>query len=439
MTEIIALLICLEPHLSSTLGRQLRHLVLAMLCIPNRATMLGLSRWTEKGGSYRSLNRFYQAPIDWLNLQWCLLQTHVLRPTGEYSLAGDEVVIRKTGKQTHGVGRFFSGLAQKVIPSLSFMAISIIDVETERSHPLYVQQIMPAPKNKAEVTEQPKRPRGRPKGSQNHAKPPPTLSPLLTRLQGMLTKISLQIELLKIKHIVLDGKFGNYPTTWMIRHQNLHLVSKLRQDAALYLPYEGQASSRGPKRRYGEKLNYQNLPADTLVSSDVEGDYRTEMYQIEGYHHDYPDALNVVVIVKTHLTRHQRGHVVLFSTDSDLSAEKIVRYYRLRFQIEFNFRDAKQYWGLEDFMNVTEQGVTNAANLAFLMVNLAHILLQPYRNPQPDFSVLDLKAHYRAQRYLTETIIMLPEMPEPDLIARIWRRLARFGGIRTRHADAFAA
>ena len=249
MTEIIALLICLEPQLSSTLGRQLRHLVLAMLCIANRATLLGLSRWTEKGGSYRSLNRFYQAPIDWLNLQWCGLQTPVLRPAGEYILAGDEVVIRKAGQQTHAVGRFFSGLAQKVIPSLSFMAIAMIDVDTQRSHPLDIQPMLPTQKNQAVVPQQPKRPCGRPKGSQNHAKPHPTLSPLVTRLQGMLTTMALQIELLKIKPIVLDGKFGNSPTPWMIRHQNLHLVSKLRQDAALYLPYKGQAPSRGPKRR----------------------------------------------------------------------------------------------------------------------------------------------------------------------------------------------
>lgn len=439
MTEIIPLLICLEPYLSSTLRHQLHQIIVAMLCIPHRATMLGLSRWTERGGSYRTLNRFYQAPIDWLNVQWGLFQRHLLRPSGEYILAGDEVVIRKAGQQTYGVGRFFSGLAQKVIPSLSFMVISIVDVETERSHPLYVQQLMPLQKPEAAVAEKPKRPRGRPQGSQNHAKPEPTLSPLLVLLQGMLTRIKLQIAALKVKHLVLDGKFGNYPTVWMIGHQNLHLVSKLRQDAALYLPYAGEPPSRGSKKRYGEKLHYQHLPADTLVASDVVGDYRTEMYQIKAYHHDYPDALIVVVIVKTHLTRNQRGHVVLFSTDSDLCAEKIVRYYHLRFQIEFNFRDAKQHWGLEDFMNVTEQGVTNAVNLAFLMVNLTHLLLQPYRDHLPDFSVLDLKAHYRARRYLAETIKMLPEMPASDLISRIWRRLARFGGIRSPHNDAFAA
>ena len=110
-------------------------------------------------------------------------------------------------------------------------------------------------------------------------------------------------------------------------------------------------------------------------------------------------------------------------------------YYRLRFQIEFNFRDAKQHC----FMNTTEQGVTNAANLAFLMVNLSHILLKPYQNHQPDFSVIDLKARYRAQRYLSEIIKMLPETPAPDLISRIWRRLARFGGIRSPQHDTFAA
>jgi hypothetical protein len=49
-----------------------------LVCIPNRATMLvGLARWGEKGGSYRTAR--------------------------------------------HGVRRFFLGLAQKVIPSLFFM------------------------------------------------------------------------------------------------------------------------------------------------------------------------------------------------------------------------------------------------------------------------------------------------------------------------------
>jgi hypothetical protein len=50
----------------------------------------------------------------------------------------------------------------------------------------------------------------------------------------------------------------------------------------------------------------------------------------------------------------------------DLAFDKLIDYYCLRFQIEFNFRDAKQFWGLEDFMNVNQLPVYNAANLAIV-------------------------------------------------------------------------
>ena len=35
--------------------------------------------------------------------------------------------------------------------------------------------------------------------------------------------------------------------------------------------------------------------------------------------------------------------VLLFSDDLALAGETLIHYYSLRFQIEFNFRDAKQY------------------------------------------------------------------------------------------------
>jgi putative transposase len=145
------------------------------------------------------------------------------------------------------------------------------------------------------------------------------------------------------------------------------------------------------------------------------------------------------VVVKTHLQTAKRGHVVLFSTDLQLTADQIVDYYALRFQIEFNFRDAKQYWGLDDFMNIRPVAVTNAVNLAFLMVNLSAVMLKPYRRDQPDFSVLDLKAQFRARRYLDETIKMLPDPPDDDLISRIWRRLTALSGIHVHPPDRFAA
>jgi len=430
---------CLEPYLPSTTVRQLRHVVYAMLCIPNRATMLSLSRWTENGGSYRTIQRLYHTPINWLLLHWTLLKTHLLHSDHMYLLAGDEVVVSKAGKKTHGVGRFYSGLAQRVIPSVSFLSLSLIDVQERRSYPLHIQQLMPTPKDEEQQPATPKRGQGRPKGSKNHVKSAPILNPVLRLLATMLGIIQAQIAQLRVKHILLDGKFGNYPSTWTVRQAGLHIISKMRHDAALYLPYAGPKPRRGPTPRYGDKLNYSQLPVAALASTQFNDDYRVETYQMHAYHKDYPDLLNVVVVVKTHLITGKCGHIVLFSTDLDLTTDQVVDFYSLRFQIEFNFRDAKQYWGLEDFMNVSETAVTNAVNLAFLMVNLSSAMLKPHRDHDPNFSVLDLKALFRAQRYLTETIKMLPETPAPDLISRIWQRLSRFGSIRTRPIHDFAA
>ena len=91
-------------------------------------------------------------------------------------------------------------------------------------------------------------------------------------------------------------------------------------------------------------------------------------------HKEFAHPLNVVILAKINLRTHAHAHVVLFSSDLDMAYAPLVDYYGLRFQIEFNFRDAKQYWGLEDFMNITPTGVTNAANLALFMVNVAYRL-----------------------------------------------------------------
>jgi hypothetical protein len=79
--------------------------------------------------------------------------------------------------------------------------------------------------------------------------------------------------------------------------------------------------------------------------------------------------------------------------------------------IEFNFRNAKQYWGLEDFMNLTPTGVTNAANLSLFMLNVSYRLRFDVRQRNPDYSILDLKADCRGYQYVEETIKMLPDKP----------------------------
>jgi len=79
--------------------------------------------------------------------------------------------------------------------------------------------------------------------------------------------------------------------------------------------------------------------------------------------------------------------------------------------------------------NVTPTGVTNAANLALFMVNVAYRLQDDVRQRAPDYSILDFKADCRGSKYVEETIQMLPEKPEPVLLAKILNQVTSLGRI----------
>jgi putative transposase len=195
----------------------------------------------------------------------------------------------------------------------------------------------------------------------------------------------------------------------MVRQVGLHLISKLRYDSALYLPYEGLYWGRGPRRKYGQQLDYHNIASEHLKSTTIDKGIKTEIYQMCVWHKRFSDLLNIVVIVKANLMTQKVAHVVLFSSDLTLEYERLIDYYRLGFQLEFNFRDAKQYWGLEDFMSIKERPVYNSANLAMFMVNVSQAWIRPMRQQWPAFSVNDLKAWFRGRKYVVETLKWLPE------------------------------
>jgi hypothetical protein len=442
MTEILALLQNIAPLFKKTTLRQMSHVIFGMLVTSGRITMLGLSRWTEKGGSYRTIQRFYHSVLLWKAIHWLLFQMKLLKPEDEHIIAGDEVVVSKAGKGTYGLDRFFSGIQQRVIPGLSFFAFSLVNVREEHSYPLQITQVVKsaeekaASKTKAEAKKAKKttekRKPGRPKGSKNKVKQEIVLNPELLRIQSALKSLLETIgTILSLKYVVLDGHFGNYPSAFMVRETKLHLISKMRSDAALYPAFDGDYPGKGRPAKYGAKLDVHNLNAKYLKATAIEDDLRTDIYQGQFYNKEFAFALNVVIILKTNLLTQAQAHVILFSTDLKQDYDKIIKYYSLRFQIEFNFRDAKQYWGLEDFMNIKETAVTNAANLSLFMVNFSYALLQPFREQNPDFSILDLKSHYRGYRYVSETIKMLPQKPDAILMSDIFQQIARLGAIHT--------
>jgi len=441
--NILALLQCIQPAISTTNVKRISRIIIAMIAMTGRVTMLGLSRWTGKGGSYRTIQRFFNTIIPWPQVFKLFFERHLNEADGEYFLAGDECVATKSGKETHGLDHFFSGLQNKVVKGIAIFTLAVVDVNERRSYPLSVEQVIRSEaekeaaktRKKAKVKKDPNAPKkkpGRPKGSKNRNKTQVDLIPELKRIQNMVQK---QLEMLQgmvtIRYLALDGHFGNNNALQMVLQCGLHLISKLRCDSALYFRYDGPKKKKGPRRKYGQKVDYGNIPDQYLVEKSTEGDIETHIYQAEMLHREFAQPLNVVIITKINLKTGAFANVNLFSSDLDLSWEKIIDYYSLRFQIEFNFRDAKQYWGLEDFMNTNEIPLTNALNLSLFMVNISQVLLREFRRTNPDSGVLDLKAYFRAAKYLEETIKMLPEKPEPILLDQIFKHVASLGCIHS--------
>ena len=440
MPDIVALLQCFQPFVTATTLRQFSKIILALLAMTGRVTMLGISRWAGQGGSYRTVQRFFTTVLPWAQLFWVFFRQHLQRPDAVYILAGDEVVVSKAGHHTHGLDRFFAGVYGRVIPSLAFFSLALIDTAQRRSFPVRIEQVVRSEAEKAasqakaaaKQAPKPAEPRkpGRPKGSKNKTAADLILSPELLRIQAMVqAQLKLMAGRIALTYLVLDGHFGNHPAWHMVRQCGLQLISKLRCDAALYLPYDGPYKGHGPHQKYGDRLDYQHLPAKYLQQTTTAKQIETRIYQMQCLHKEFSQPLNVVILVKVNLQTQAWAHVILFSSDLALAYDTLIDYYRLRFQIEFNFRDAKQYWGLEDFMNVSEIAVTNAANLSLFMVNVSQRLLGDLRPDNPDCSVLDLKALCRGARYVAEAIKMLPEKPEPIVLARIFRQLTALGRI----------
>ena len=367
--------------------------------------MLGISRWSE-GISYKTIERFFDKKIDWLSLKWKLIESVIGK---EVILVADESTVSKSGKVTHGLGYFYSGLQNRAIKGISFLSFSLVDVERRRAYPLFTKQVKKEKKTKEEKSI--KKSVGRPKGSKN--KNSSTL-----RLKGIFRIIGWYIRIIRkvirvptLQYFVYDGAFGNNVGIQTVKRSGLHLISKLKKNSNLYFKFKGKQKSRGRKRIYGELI-------------DCEKNIEVKIYKFEALHKKISGALNIVIIFSTNLSNKKTTHTILFSTDLKQEYEKIIEYYSLRFQIEFNFRDAKQFFGLEDFMNIKKRRIHNFANLSMFMNNLSFLIHQD--TGFSNYSVNDLKSFFMAEKYTHEILKLYDKKVDDILINNSISQIADF-------------
>lgn len=446
---------CLKSVLSSTNIDILFELITASFCVSYGVTTRSMSRYTAY--SLRTLFRFLGTPHDWVSLRVQLFERFCRRAGHVYLLVADETVEDKSGKESHGIGYFYSSIIGKPIRGLCFFGLSLVSVQTGVSYFLSVGQVVRTAAEKAVIEEKKVAKRqkkgqrkgtekggnshnpdasgtegtegvskaGRKKGRKNKAKEENqtasyrVFKSLFINVLNIIRRVCGGIN---VPYLVVDSAYGTADYLALTRQQGLHLISKLKSNTLLVYPYAGEQKGKRPKL-YGDKIDLGKLSDSYLkeVKVDDDGKHNHHIYQLLAYAKNAFGAtlLNIVIIRTQRKEDAKVSTTILFSSDLDLGQlgfAQIIQYYGLRFQIEFDFRDAKQHFGLSDFKNYKESQLTNFVNLVFTTCLVSKIYVAQYREElkNPNLSVIDLKLIHRG-RYIAKNVLKLVHK-QPDRI-----------------------
>ena len=113
-------------------------------------------------------------------------------------------------------------------------------------------------------------------------------------------------------------------------------------------------------------------------------------------------------------------HKLFFSNDLTLTGEEVLKCYRSRFQIEFCFRDAKQFSGLCDCQAREPWKLDYAFNASFTSLNVAKVMMKEIGM---DYSMASFKS-LMFNTYLTKRIFKTSGYrPNRTLISKIFKDL----------------
>ena len=285
-----------------------------------RVTMLGISRWNDNI-SYKTIERFFDKRLDWLSINYQIIKTRLSK---NVILIADESTISKSGKATHNLGYFYSGVEGRGIKGIQVLSFALLDVDSRRSYPILTKQLKQSKKKNKPKKKNNKA--GRPQGSKNKNSADIRLTGLFRVVSWYLKIILKAIKVPTLRYFVYDGAFGNNIGIQVAKRSNLHLISKLKKNSKLYLKFDGEQKTRGRRRIYGDEIDYDNLDKKYLKETQTKDDIKLKFYQIKAIHKKITGAINIVIVVTTKLSTNQKTHRIIFSTDLNQDYKQITTH-----------------------------------------------------------------------------------------------------------------
>lgn len=291
------------------------------------------------------------------------------------AFAMDASFIKKSGKQTYGLDKFWNGCHARAEKGLEASIISLIDLRQNASFALTASQTAP----QLETRESRRAGYSR------------------IDFYGEQVEKTASSILKYTRQGVFDGYYAKQKFVAKMVSLGFEMICRLRLDANLKYLYEGQQKSRGARKKYDGKVDFNDL--SPLKEETLEIDEKQiKLFSGRVF------APRLKRIVKLVVVKYRKRSVNLFSTDVKLSAEKILQLYRSRFTIEFLIRDAKQSAGLATCAARDNKALEFHWNAALSTVNFARGIakqeeVEAERKP---FSMKSIK-----QRFFNEYLLKM--------------------------------
>jgi len=328
------------------------------LGLRGRYNFLNMARYGEY--SEQTYRNQFDKSFDFIDFNTVLIKANCSRHLVN---AFDPSYIPKSGKETEHLGKFWSGCSQKVLKGLEIGGFAVVDVENNTAFSIEAIQTPSVKELKAED-----------KTLVKHY-----VSLVIERKEKLISFST---------YLAVDGYFAKKEFINPIMNQTeLQVISKMRSDANLYYIYRGESTGlRGRPKTLDGKIKMQQIDK-RRIKLCFEND---EIKIYEGI--VFSKSLKRKIKL-AYLELNSGGYAVLFSTDLNLDGQAIYVYYKCRYQIEFLFRDAKQYTGLTQCQARNENKMHFHFNASLTTVSIAKAayFLKKRKSISESFSMSDVK------------------------------------------------
>ncbi len=367
------------------------------LTIKGRVNFLQLER--HSSSCEQRYRQQFEKPFPFLQFNAKIVKLH---SSQHNIIAFDPSYISKSGKKTPGLSCYWSGCAGKAKWGLEISGIAAVDIENNTAFHLEAIQTMPDEKDEKWNL----------------------ISWYLSVLKNRKDSL-LDIS----KYLVADAYFSKILFVSGVIDLGFEMIGRLRDDADLkYIVKPSSVKKRGRPRLYGNRVDPKNIDLNyfTLISESKD----TQLYSAIVYSKSL--KRNIRIVHATYIAENGKcSHKLYFTTDLKLSAHLVISYYKARFQIEFLYRDGKQFTGLCDSQARSVQKLHFHFNTSLTAINVAkveHWLSIPIEQ-RDAFSMSNIKTKNHNQLLLSlffDTFGINPNLPKNRKLAA---EILNFGSI----------